>query len=62
MSDSVEDVKVSLKIPTFDGAKENWPFFKKRIKSHLSQAGCGSVMHLDDSHVDDVPEGCSSVR
>ena len=38
---------MGMKIPHFDGTKEKWPFYKKKMVSYIARLGLEEL--LDDS-------------
>jgi hypothetical protein len=51
MSDN-EDVKYSIKVPSFDGTKDNWLFYKVKMESYLAQKDMVELLTWDK----DVPK------
>ena len=40
--------KAYVKVPTFDGKKSQWPFFKSKFKSYLAQKDMVEVLTFSD--------------
>ena len=44
----VSEEKSYVKVPTFDGRKSQWPFFKSKFKSYLAQKDMVEVLTFSD--------------
>ena len=42
------DEKTYVKVPTFDGRKSQWPFFKSKFRSYLAQKDMVEVLTFSD--------------
>ena len=36
--------KIYVKVPSFDGRKSKWPFFKSKLKSYMAQKNLGELL------------------
>ena len=54
MSDEEYAKETGTKAPTFDGKNESWPFFKKKMESHLARLGLSEL--LDKNNKDKIPK------
>ena len=44
MSSDYEEKDYVSKVPVFDGDKENWPFYKKKMESYIARSDLGELL------------------
>ena len=44
MDSEESEVKTTSRIPMFDGEKDHWKYYKKKMESHLARLGLSDVL------------------
>jgi hypothetical protein len=51
MTENYSESKVTLNPPSFDGTKEQFRFYEKKMHAYLAAAGCGRVLQAVESEI-----------